>query len=218
MAYDYSHEFLQRNADLVAQLEELYRSRNIGSLAYDDAGALTLGRNLINNVLAAKALYDPDWKPIRAGIRTWARYGDGLDGMPNDEQWHLFVGVPSPGVRLPGMKRRVGRTVHGDQFQAIRGSPPGERVLMMDTAKYAAGVEEQGILRYPNDILSQDELLKFIAWVLDKHANPLIEGVRVEVRNAAKALPTFNATFGENWSVEVLGETTIQLMRLQNAG
>lgn len=212
MAYDYSRRFLERHSDLVNQLEAIYAERDIREMIFERPDDLGTARNTINNLLASLALYDPSKQRMRREIRTWSRYGDGQDGMPHDERWHLYVGIPEGYTHIPGMKRRTGKAYDGrtPQFQQVRGSTG--HVPMHSVAKQQAEAPEEGIVHYDRMIKTQVDFTHFIGWAQEKMKNDRITGLKLEVTAADRA-KTFVDSLFDGWNARVVGDTTLLLER-----
>lgn len=209
MAYDYSRRFLERHRELADQLEEIYNNRDIRAMVFDRPDDLYTARNIINNILASIALYNPSKRAIRKDVRTWTRYGDGEDGVPHDEKWHLFIGIPDGQT---GMRHRVGKMYEGKNpsYQAVRGST--SHILMHSVAKQQAEAPEEGIVHYDRMIKTQVDFTHFIGWAQEKMKNDRITGLKLEV-TAAERAKTFVDSLFDGWNTRVVGDTTLLLER-----
>lgn len=106
-----------------------------------------------------------------------------------DERWYLHVGLPT---------------------HKLRGST--NQQLGFTTAHAQAGLPEAGVLRYEHEIRTQQDILKFLGWFTEKAKQPEITGVKMEVNDAPKSVAYWREII-DGWDVQVLGESTIQLMR-----
>lgn len=101
MAYDYSHEYLRKNKELVAKLVQVASSGEMIVYLSSDWRELKAIQATVNNVLANMARNVAGYENIRMLVRTWMAFDD-----EDSKRYKLSVGVPNhkprggPGPRV----------------------------------------------------------------------------------------------------------------------
>lgn len=96
MAYDYSPDYLARNADVVQRLVQIAQSREILTYESVDWKKIEARQRLVNNCLASMAFQIEDYRDLRKTIRCWTE-------RLNNGSYRLYVGKPEHKVtgRVP---------------------------------------------------------------------------------------------------------------------